>query len=152
MEQGLYRHVLDGILSYLRSHPLLRRILDVGCGEGYYSAALAQALHAELWGVDISKDAVRYAAVRYRSGHWIAASAAHLPFPGNCFDAVLSLFALTMAEEFARVLRPGGEREALAVSLTPDYGLAVRYDDGTEEVLRSGEVSVRGLYGYTDKE
>ena len=44
-----------------------------------------------------------------------------------------------------RVLRPGGEREALAVSLTPDY-------DGTEEVLRSGEVSVRGLYGYTDKE
>ena len=51
-----------------------------------------------------------------------------------------------------RVLRPGGERSALAVSLTPDYGLAVRYDDGTEEVLRSGEVSVRGLYGYTDKE
>lgn len=51
-----------------------------------------------------------------------------------------------------RVLRPGGERGALAVSLTPDYGLAVRYDDGTEEVLRSGEVSVRGLYGYTDKE
>lgn len=51
-----------------------------------------------------------------------------------------------------RVLRPDGEREALAVSLTPDYGLAVRYDDGTEEVLRSGEVSVRGLYGYTDKE
>ena len=51
-----------------------------------------------------------------------------------------------------RVLRPGGEREALAVSLTPDYGLAVRYDDGTEEVLRSGEVSVRGLYGYTAKE
>ena len=51
-----------------------------------------------------------------------------------------------------RVLRPDGERSALAVSLTPDYGLAVRYDDGTEEVLRSGEVSVRGLYGYTDKE
>ena len=50
------------------------------------------------------------------------------------------------------MLRHGGEREALAVSLTPDYGLAVRYDDGTEEVLRSGEVSVRGLYGYTDKE
>ena len=51
-----------------------------------------------------------------------------------------------------RVLRPDGERSALAVSLTPDYGLAVRYDDGTEEVLRSGEVSVRVLYGYTDKE
>ncbi|MEI3500853.1 MAG: hypothetical protein V8Q39_05055 [Anaerovoracaceae bacterium] len=41
MEQGLYRHVLDGILSYLRSHPLLRRILDVGCGEGYYAKSIA---------------------------------------------------------------------------------------------------------------
>ena len=41
MEQGLYRHVLDGLLSYLRSHPLLRRILDVGCGEGYYAKSIA---------------------------------------------------------------------------------------------------------------
>ena len=82
-----------------------------------------------------------------------------LPFEDGSFDAVLSLNGFhafpdkeAAYRETFRVLRPGGEREALAVSLTPDYGLAVRYDDGTEEVLRSGEVSVRGLYGYTDKE
>ena len=64
----------------------------------------------------------------------------------------LPLIVVTFWPHPVRVLRPDGERSALAVSLTPDYGLAVRYDDGTEEVLRSGEVSVRGLYGYTDKE
>lgn len=109
LDAGFYAPIRDTALALLQPHlPPRPSLLDAGCGEGYYSAALAQALHAELWGVDISKDAVRYAAVRYRPGHWIAASAAHLPFPGNCFDAVLSLFALTMAEEFARVLRPGG--------------------------------------------
>ena len=109
MDAGFYAPIRDTALTLLQPHlPPRPSLLDAGCGEGYYSAALAQALHAELWGVDISKDAVRYAAVRYRSGHWIAASAAHLPFPGGCFDAVLSLFALTMAEEFTRVLRPGG--------------------------------------------
>lgn len=109
LDAGFYTPIRDTALALLQPHlPPRPSLLDAGCGEGYYSAALAEALHAELWGIDISKDAVRYAAVRYRSGHWIAASAAHLPFPGGCFDAVLSLFALTMAEEFARVLRPGG--------------------------------------------
>ena len=67
-------------------------------------------------------------------------------------ETAASLSMIAGSEIDRAVLRPDGERSALAVSLTPDYGLAVRYDDGTEEVLRSGEVSVRGLYGYTDKE
>ena len=28
------------------------------------------------------------------------------------------------------------------------YSLQVRYEDGSEETVRAGEVSVRGLYGY----
>jgi len=84
-------------------------VLDAGCGEGYYLTRLGAAHPgAELWGVDISKDAVRYAAVRSREAHWIAGTAAHLPFPDGTFGAVLSMFALTVPEEFRRVLRPGG--------------------------------------------
>jgi len=41
-----------------------------------------------------------------------------------------------------------GERTALAVDIGSDFSLRVRYDDGEEESVRSGEVSVRGLYGY----
>ena len=47
-----------------------------------------------------------------------------------------------------RVLYPGGTREGTAVDITEDFGLTVRWPDGTVEAVTSGEVSVRGLYGY----
>lgn len=47
-----------------------------------------------------------------------------------------------------RVLRGDTEKNAFALEITDDFALRVRYDDGTEEVLNSGEVSVRGLFGY----
>lgn len=47
-----------------------------------------------------------------------------------------------------QVIRGETHSEAEAVAVDERFGLTVRYDDGTEETLRSGEVSVRGLYGY----
>ena len=46
------------------------------------------------------------------------------------------------------IVRDGSELEAEAVGIDPDFGLIVRFPDGTEETVRIGEVSVRGLYGY----
>ena len=43
-----------------------------------------------------------------------------------------------------------GEKVAEALGIDRDYGLIVRYGDGREETVRSGEVSVRGLYGYIE--
>ena len=83
-------------------------ILDVGCGEGYYSAQLAQALNAELVGFDISKEAVRYAAAKYKGPTWLTATAAHIPVEAGSAQLVTSLFALTLPEEFSRVLADGG--------------------------------------------
>ena len=141
------------------------RLLEVPVGTGILTMPLYQTLpKAEITCLDYSPDMMAQAKekadrlglqnVSFRQGDVGA-----LPFEDGSFDAVLSLNGFhafpdkeAAYRETFRVLRPGGEREALAVSLTPDYGLAVRYDDGTEEVLRSGEVSVRGLYGYTDKE
>lgn len=40
-------------------------------------------------------------------------------------------------------------RPATALAITEDYGLLVRYADGSEEVLSSGEVSIKGIYGKT---
>lgn len=45
----------------------------------------------------------------------------------------------------------GGEREtAEAVGIDGQFGLVVRTAGGEEKVVRSGEVSVRGMYGYVD--
>lgn len=44
--------------------------------------------------------------------------------------------------------RNGGKYSALASELTDDCGLLVKYTDGSEEILRSGEVHIRGIAGY----
>lgn len=47
-----------------------------------------------------------------------------------------------------RVIRGSTVHDAFALEITDDFALRVRYTDGEEEILNSGEVSVRGLYGY----
>ena len=49
-----------------------------------------------------------------------------------------------------RLLSPSGERGGEAIDVDRDFGLVVRLDDGSVTTVRSGEVSVRGLYGYTE--
>ena len=83
-------------------------LLDVGCGEGYYSSRLQEALGTDLVGLDISKEAVRWAAGRYKNALWLCASAARLPVKDQSVGLLTSLFALTLPEEFKRVLRPDG--------------------------------------------
>ena len=47
-----------------------------------------------------------------------------------------------------RVLSAGGERAGTALGIDGDFALRVAWEDGREETLSSGEVSVRGLLGY----
>lgn len=50
-----------------------------------------------------------------------------------------------------QIIGPDGSREvAEAIGIGEDFGLIVRDKSDTERVIRSGEVSVRGMYGYVD--
>ena len=108
LDGGFYGPILESLCALAKDHGCGGPVLDVGCGEGYYSAGLARRLQAELLGLDISKEAVRYAAGRYKDATWICASAARLPVKDQSIGLLTSLFALTMAEEFKRVLRRDG--------------------------------------------
>lgn len=108
LDGGFYAPIRDALCRLAKDYGCTGPILDVGCGEGYYSAALADALQGELLGLDISKEAVRYAAGRYKSARWICASAARLPVKDQSVGLLTSLFALTVPEEFSRVLRQDG--------------------------------------------
>jgi BirA family biotin operon repressor/biotin-[acetyl-CoA-carboxylase] ligase len=46
------------------------------------------------------------------------------------------------------LLRGEEQKKAFALSVTDDGGLLVQYPDGAQEVIASGEASVRGLFGY----
>lgn len=108
LEGGFYAPIAEALCALARDHGCTGPILDVGCGEGYYSAKLASCLGAELTGLDISKEAVRFAAGKYKGPRWLCASAAQLPVADRSAGLITSLFALTVPAEFLRVLRPDG--------------------------------------------
>ncbi len=96
-------------------------ILDAGCGEGYYLHRLTEALPAggDSYGLDISKEAIRLGAARYKNSQFLVASIHQtLPFVSSSLDVVLNVFAPRNPAEFARVLRPGG----MALIVVPAEG------------------------------
>ena len=108
LEGGFYKPIADALCDAAADVNAQGPILDVGCGEGYYCTRLAAALDAELAGLDISKEAVRCAAAKYKGHQWICGTAAHLPVKDGSVGTLTSLFALTLPEEFSRVLAKDG--------------------------------------------
>jgi SAM-dependent methyltransferase len=100
----------DAVLRLLGDEP--GRLLDVGCGGGAHTAAVAER-GWDVTGVDDSEG--QLALARERGLAVLRADAAALPFDDASFDAVLSTWTHTdvddfgaVAREAARVLRPGG--------------------------------------------
>lgn len=88
-------------------------VLDAGCGEGYYTGKLREALHekaipAEIFGVDISKSAVDKASKHVKEVDFAVASVFHLPVTDGCCDLLINLFAPFCREEIVRTLHPDG--------------------------------------------
>lgn len=108
LEAGFYAPISQALNQAALDYGAQGEILDIGCGEGYYSARLAQAMNAPLTGLDISKEAVRCAAAKYKAYTWLCSTAAHIPVPDGSAGTLSSLFALTLPGEFRRVLRDGG--------------------------------------------
>ena len=91
--------------------PPVGALLDAGCGEGWYTSALAEMAEKKSGrtaGVDLSKPAVKKAARRCPAAEVSVASVYHLPLADSSVDVLVDCFSPLAAEEFARVLRPGG--------------------------------------------
>ena len=108
LEGDFYFPIVKTLQELVAKYGCPGPVLDAGCGEGYYSSRLAHAMGAQLIGLDISKEAVRAAAGRYKDALWLCASAAHLPVEDHSIGLLTSLFAMTAPEEFRRALRPDG--------------------------------------------
>lgn len=116
LNSQLYQPISDWLNQWLlelmieKSGPL--QIADVGCGEGYYTERLANALNDhqithQLYGVDISKEALRRAARRSKDIHWLVATGGQLPFQEHSLDLIISLFTNLMPEGCSKVLKQG---------------------------------------------
>lgn len=109
-----YRPLCDAISQLAVQYaPDATSVLDSGCGEGYYSAALYRTLTSKgipitMGGVDLSKHALRWAAKREKHVEFAVASVYDLPVPDTSVDLLVNCFSPLALEEFLRVLRPGG--------------------------------------------
>ena len=102
------------------------RILDVGCGEGYYTHRVATGLTAtEVVGTDVSKAAIQLMARRYPEIQAVVADTNRLlPVQSHSIDLLINIFAPRNPAEFNRVLSPRGR--LLIVVPGPNHLAAVR--------------------------
>lgn len=111
LDAGHYQPLRDAIVHHLsaRLDASATSLLDIGCGEGYYTHALADALPTlQTYGLDVAKNAIRAAAKRYSQVMFCVASSHRLPFADASQDAIVRIYAPCKAEELARVVKPGG--------------------------------------------
>ncbi|MGC0307324.1 putative RNA methyltransferase [Streptococcus pneumoniae] len=111
LEAGFYQAILDTVSDLLASSKTTTTILDIGCGEGFYSRKL-QERHPEktFYAFDISKDSVQIAAKSEPNWavNWFVGDLARLPIKDASMDILLDIFSPANYGEFRRVLSKDG--------------------------------------------
>lgn len=95
------RNALIDIVTDLKPNVLV----DLGCGEGYYTKALPCD---EKYGFDVSKDAIKYASKHDKTTNYSIASIFNLPLPDGCCDVAMTCFAPFAKDEIERILNDQG--------------------------------------------
>ena len=115
LEAGFYEPMAKAVAIMINaniSNSQNMRLLDLGCGEGYYSRKIASYCnHSEqiaLHGIDIAKFAIAAAARKQPNARFIVASSNRLPYTDQYFDFVLRVFAPSDDDELKRVLKSSG--------------------------------------------
>lgn len=123
LEAGFYQPMAKAVVSMISSlnvnHKPLR-VLDIGCGEGYYCRQI-EALSVEgdtsfdLHGIDIAKNAILAAAKKQPEAKFIVASNQKMPYTYDFFDLILRIYAPSNDDEIQRVTKKDG----FLLSVTP---------------------------------
>lgn len=111
LEAGFYQAILDAVSDLLASSKTTTTILDIGCGEGFYSRKLQES-HSEktFYAFDISKDSVQIAAKSEPNWavNWFVGDLARLPIKDASMDILLDILSPANYGEFRRVLSKDG--------------------------------------------
>lgn len=111
LEAGFYQAILDAVSDLLASSKTTTTILDIGCGEGFYSRKLQES-HSEktFYAFDISKDSVQIAAKSEPNWavNWFVGDLARFPIKDANMDILLDIFSPANYGEFRRVLSKDG--------------------------------------------
>ncbi len=105
LDKGYYQPLRDALIALFADKR--GTVLDICCGEGYYTAALGENPALAVYGFDLSKEMVRLAAKRGGATCFVA-NLVSIPVADGSFDYATHLFAPFHEREFSRILKPGG--------------------------------------------
>ena len=118
LNRGYYKAISDKISEMIaeflsKNGNDKSNILDLGCGEGYYLTNLKNYLNeknikADYYGMDVSKDAVKYASKSDKECVWSVGNNFHIPAEDKSIDCILSVFSPIEINECNRVLKDDG--------------------------------------------
>lgn len=124
LEAGYYQPLLKTLIAQIRELDF-GSIVDLGCGEGYYTNAIAKAFpQTPIVGFDLSKDGLNLAAKQKNHVNYFCASIVKCPLADHSVDLVVSIFAPVFLQEIKRILRPGGR--LVVVSPNPNHLLELK--------------------------
>ena len=111
LEAGFYQAILEAVSDLLSNSKNAKTILDIGCGEGFYSRKLQES-HSDktFYAFDISKDSVQIAAKSEPNWavNWFVGDLARLPTKDASMNILLDIFSPANYGEFRRVLSKDG--------------------------------------------
>ena len=111
LETGFYHAILEAVSDLLANSETSTTVLDIGCGEGFYSRKLQES-HPDktFYAFDISKDSVQIAAKSEPNWavNWFVGDLARLPIKDASMDILLDIFSPANYGEFRRVLSKDG--------------------------------------------
>ena len=111
LEAGFYQAILEVVSDLLARSKTSTTVLDIGCGEGFYSRKLQES-HSDktFYAFDISKDSVQIAAKSEVNWavNWFVGDLARLPIKDASMDILLDIFSPANYGEFKRVLKENG--------------------------------------------
>ncbi len=112
LNTGAYQPLADRVAELVALKTDTGTVIDMGCGEGYYTDTIQKRLSSRegvaVIGFDISKDAVARARGRNPNLELVVASAYKIPLPDGSVDTAVNMFSPLAIDETRRILKSGG--------------------------------------------
>ena len=147
LEAGFYQAILEGISDILATKPSAKTILDIGCGEGFYSRKLQES-HSDktFYAFDISKDSVQIAAKSEPNWavNWFVGDLARLPINDTSMDILLDIFSPANYGEFRRVL----SKDGILIKVVPTENHLKEIRQMVQEQLTKKDYSNQDIKGH----
>ena len=147
LEDGFYQAILEVVSDLLARSKTSTTVLDIGCGEGFYSRKLQES-HSDktFYAFDISKDSVQIAAKSEVNWavNWFVGDLARLPITDASMDILLDIFSPANYGEFKRVLK----ENSLLIKIIPTENHLKEIRQKVEKQLTNKDYSNQNIKNH----